>query len=284
MPILLHKFGYVYIHSYTKQYQTGEKRVGEFSLAETDGHILKVTLNRPDVLNALHRPASLELEAVFDAFEADDDLWLAIVTGAGERAFSVGNDLKYQAAGNDTTIPVSGFGGLTARRMTKPVIAAVNGLALGGGFEIALACDVIVASETAAFGLPEPRVGLAATAGGLIRLPQVLPRNVANEMALTARRMPADEALARGLVAKVVAQAELANAADALAANILKGSPLALRAAKDLLRRSAEGTDFETLYASQKTLPVVRALYDSEDRVEGPRAFAEKRAPQWKGR
>lgn len=258
--------------------------MAEFCLTETDGHVLRVTLNRPEVLNALHRPANLELQDVWNRFEADGDLWIAVLTGAGDRAFSAGNDLKYQADGNDTTIPVSGFGGITARRMTKPVIAAVNGLALGGGFEIALTCDIILASENAAFGLPEPRVGLAATAGGLIRLPQVLPRNVANELALTASRMPAEKAHSYGLVSRVVPRADLDEAAMEMAREILKGSPLALRAAKDLLRRSAEGTDFETLYASQKTLPGVRALYDSEDRIEGPRAFAEKRAPQWTGR
>ncbi|WP_108661335.1 enoyl-CoA hydratase-related protein [Acuticoccus kandeliae] len=258
--------------------------MGDFHQTETVGHILVVTIDRPAVMNALHRPANLELEAVWDAFEADDDLWIAILTGAGERAFCAGNDLKYQAEGNDTTIPVSGFGGITARRMTKPVIAAVNGLALGGGFEIALACDIILASETAAFGLPEPRVGLAAAAGGLIRLPHVLPRNVANEMALTARRMGAEEALRHGLVSRIVPRDELLKAATDLAHEILKGSPLALRAAKDLLRRSVEGTDFETLYAGQKNLPAVRALYDSADRLEGPRAFAEKRAPVWTGR
>ena len=135
-----------------------------------------ITISRPEVMNALHRPASLELEQVFDDFFNDSELWVAIITGAGEKAFCAGNDLKYQAAGNDTTLPPSGFGGLTGRFQTiKPVIAAVNGICMGGGFEIALACELIGAAENAVFALPEPRVGLAAGAGGLLRLPRQIP-------------------------------------------------------------------------------------------------------------
>ena len=137
-----------------------------FCQVENRGRICVITISRPEVMNALHRPASLELEQVFDDFFNDSELWVAIITGAGEKAFCAGNDLKYQAAGNDTTLPPSGFGGLTGRFQTiKPVIAAVNGICMGGGFEIALACDLIVAAEYAVFALPEPRVGLAAGAG-----------------------------------------------------------------------------------------------------------------------
>ncbi len=147
-----------------------------FCAVEQHGPVTLITINRPEVRNALHRPASLELEQVFDRFQADPDAWVAIVTGAGDKAFCAGNDLKYQAGGNDTTWPASGFAGLTGRvALDKPVIAAVNGLALGGGFEIALACDLIVAAAHAEFALPEPHVGLAATAGGLLRLPQANP-------------------------------------------------------------------------------------------------------------
>jgi enoyl-CoA hydratase/carnithine racemase len=141
----------------------------EFCRVERDGRLFTVTIDRPQVMNALHPPANFELEKVFDEFVADPDLWVAIITGAGDRAFSAGNDLKVQAsAGEGIEIAPTGFAGLTSRfDDAKPVIAAVNGLALGGGFEIALACDLLIASQNASFGLPEPRVGLAAMAGGM---------------------------------------------------------------------------------------------------------------------
>ena len=162
----------------------------EFCTAARDGRVLTVTLNRPELLNALHPPSHLELDRVWNEFESDPELWVAIVTGAGERAFCAGNDLKYQAAGGRVEIPASGFAGLTARYdMVKPVIAAVNGVAMGGGFEIALACDLIVASERAVFALPEPRVGLAALAGGIHRLPRQIGLKNAMGMLLTGRRV-----------------------------------------------------------------------------------------------
>jgi hypothetical protein len=149
----------------------------EFCRVERDGRLFTVTIDRPQVMNALHPPANFELEKVFDEFVADPDLWVAIITGAGDRAFSAGNDLKVQAsAGEGIEIAPTGFAGLTSRfDDAKPVIAAVNGLALGGGFEIALACDLLIASQNASFGLPEPRVGLAAMAGGMHRLPRQIP-------------------------------------------------------------------------------------------------------------
>lgn len=256
-----------------------------FCSVAREGRVLVVTIQRPDVMNALHRPANLELAEVFDAFAADPELWVAIITGAGERAFCAGNDLKYQAEGNDTTQPPSGFGGLTARfDLTKPVIAAVNGVALGGGFEIALACDLIVASENASFGLPEPRVGLAATAGGLLRLAQQIPFKQAMDIILTARRVPAAEGKALGFVNEVVAPGKALEAARAMAARILEGSPMSVRASKELASRAFDGADLADLYGRQKTFPAVKALYDSADRIEGPKAFAEKRAPRWTGR
>src|SRR3990172_8451605 len=145
----------------------------EFAKTERDGRVLTVTINRPEVLNALHGPANMELGEIFDDFESDPGLWVAVITGAGNRAFSAGNDLKATAAGGGLQMPASGFGGLTSRfDCVKPIIAAVNGLAMGGGFEIVLACDIVVAAETAVFALPEPRVGLAALAGGMHRLPR----------------------------------------------------------------------------------------------------------------
>ena len=154
-------------------------------------------------MNAIHPPASLEMAAAWDGFEADPDLWVGIVTGEGERAFSAGNDLKYQAAGGEFTAPPSGFGGLTSRlACNKPIIAAVNGIALGGGFEIALAADIIVASENARFGLPEPRVGLAALAGGMHRLPRQIGLKNAMALLLTGRHFDAREAYRFGLAAR----------------------------------------------------------------------------------
>jgi enoyl-CoA hydratase/carnithine racemase len=252
---------------------------------DRDDHICTITINRPEVMNALHRPANLELDQAFNDFASDPDLWIAIITGAGDRAFSAGNDLKYQAEGHDTTQPPGGFGGLTARfGLTKPVVAAVNGIAMGGGFEIALACDLIIATENAVFALPEPKVGLAAAAGGLLRLPRQIPLKQAMGMILTGRRVTAAEGAALGFVNEVVKPGEALAGAVRWARQILDGSPMSIRASKDLVARGLDADSLEAAYREQKTYPAVKALYESEDRVEGPKAFAEKRKPQWKGR
>src|SRR5665213_2085670 len=163
----------------------------QFITVERDGPVTVITMNRPEVLNALHSPMHFEMDAALNAFHADPEQWVGIITGAGERAFSAGNDLKWQAGGGEMRAPDSGFAGLTSRfDLTKPLIAAVNGVAMGGGFEIALACDIILASETAVFALPEPRVGLAALAGGLHRLPRAIGTKRAMSMILTARLVP----------------------------------------------------------------------------------------------
>ena len=176
-----------------------------------------MTLNRPGVMNALHKPAHFELHEVFNAFAADPDQWVAIVTGAGDRAFCAGNDLKWQAAGGERGWNSSGFGGLTTRfDCDKPIIAAVNGVAMGGGFEIALACDLIIASENAVFALPEPRVGLAALAGGLHRLPRQIGLKRAMGMILTGRHVSAREGLDLGFVNEVVPAGEALSCSGAL--------------------------------------------------------------------
>ena len=184
--------------------------MGNFSTTERDGHLFIVTINRPEVMNALHPPANAELSSVFDEFAADPDLWVAIITGAGERAFSAGNDLKYTAAGGDRSgQPATGFGGITSRfDLNKPLIAAVNGVAMGGGFEIALACDIIVAAENALFALPEVRVGLAALAGGVHRLPRTIGPKRALGMILTGRHVPAQEGYELGFVNEVVPEGQ----------------------------------------------------------------------------
>ena len=257
----------------------------EFVVVERDGPITTVTLNRPEVMNALHSFAHFELDQVFNDFAADDSQWVAIVTGAGERAFSAGNDLKHQAGGGRMGSPASGFAGLTSRfDLAKTVIAAVNGVAMGGGFEIALACDLIVASETAIFALPEPRVGLAALAGGLHRLPRQIGLKRAMGMILTGRRVSAREGLELGFVNEVAPPAELMSAARRWAALIGECSPMSIRASKETVLRGLDEPSPEAALKGQSRYPAVAALYGSADFVEGPRAFAERRPPQWKGR
>jgi len=256
----------------------------EFCRVEDEGRLRVVTIHRPEVMNSLHPPAHRELAAVFDEFEADPELWVAIVTGAGDRAFSAGNDLKYQASGGDMSgQPESGFAGLTSRyEMTKPVIAAVNGVAMGGGFEIALACDLIVASESAVFALPEPRVGLAAMAGGIHRLPRQIGLKRAMGMLLTGRRVSAAEGRELGFVNEVVPRGEALAGARRWAEQILECAPLSVRASK---QAAHQGLDTPGLQAAvEGRYEELRRMLKSEDFVEGPRAFAEKRPPQWKGR
>src|SRR5579871_5324559 len=258
--------------------------VYEFVAVEKDGPVTTVTLNRPEVMNALHSDAHFELDAVFNDFAADTSQWVAIVTGAGERAFSAGNDLKHQATGGKMGSPPSGFAGLTSRYdLNKPVIAAVNGVAMGGGFEIALACDIIVASEAAVFALPEPRVGLAALAGGLHRLPRQIGLKRAMGMILTARRVSAKEGLELGFVNEVVAPGELMAAAKRWAKQIAELSPMSIRASKEAVMRGLDEPSVEAALKGQNAYPAVAAMYTSADFVEGPKAFAEKRAPQWTG-
>lgn len=254
----------------------------EFCLVEKNDHIMTVRINRPDRLNALHPPGNAELGEVFDDFDADDDMWVAIITGEG-RGFSAGNDLRYQAEGGERMPTPKGFGGLTSRfDMTKPVIAAVNGVAMGGGFEIALACDIIIASDKAMFALPEPKVGLAALAGGLNRLPRQIGSKRALGMILTGRHVPAEEGERLGFVNAVVPHDELMNAALDWANQIKACSPLSIRASKDVVYKSLDMASLEESMTAK--YDSVNAMVKSEDFVEGPLAFSEKRAPNWKGK
>ena len=254
----------------------------EYCTVEKSEHILTVTMNRPERLNALHSLANAELAAVFDDYAQDPDLWVAIITGAG-RGFSAGNDLRHQAEGGEHVATPMGFGGLTSRfDLTKPVIAAVNGAAMGGGFEIALACDLIIASDNAKFALPEPKVGLAALAGGLNRLPRQIGTKRALGMILTGRHVPAQEGKELGFVNEVVAADDLMQVARSWAKSICECAPLSIRASKEVVYGSLDYASLEESMAAKYAS--VKALTKSKDFIEGPKAFAEKRAPNWQGR
>jgi enoyl-CoA hydratase/carnithine racemase len=258
----------------------------EYVIYEKKEHIAYVTINRPEVMNALHPPSHEELWGVWNDFQGDSEMWVAIVTGAGDRAFSAGNDLKYSAAqpGGRASQPdpLGGFGGITGRfDCHKPIIAAVNGYALGGGFEITLACDIIVAAEHARFGLPEATVGLMAGSGGIDRLPRQLPLKVAMGMILTGRHITAQEAYRLGLVNEVVSLKDLMPCVQGWAQDIMRCSPLSIRASKE---GAMKGLGLPLEAAMNNSYRLNQMVLRSEDGIEGPKAFAEKRAPRWKGR
>jgi crotonobetainyl-CoA hydratase len=255
----------------------------EYSNVEKDGKLWVITLNRPERMNALHSPAHFELEEIFNEFSTDPDAWVAIITGSGERAFCAGNDLRYQAEGGKLERNPMGFAGLTSRfDLKKPIIAAVNGVAMGGGFEIALACDLIIASENARFALPEPKVGLAALAGGMHRLPRQIGMKRAMGMMLTGRTVEAQEGLSLGFVNEVVAHEDLMDSAKKWAESIMECSPTSVRTTKDVAMSGLSHASVET--AMEQKYDSVVDLFKGEDFVEGPLAFSEKRKPNWTGK
>ena len=251
----------------------------QFILVERTGPVLKLTINRPAEMNALHPPAHHEMAQIFDRYQSDGDLRIACLTGARNDAFCAGSDLN--ASTDRSELPVTGFGGLTERfDLNKPVIAAVNGHCVGGGLELVLACDLVVAAEHARFGLPEPRVGLAAT-GGLHRLFRQLPTKHAMDIALTGRLFTAAEAKAFGLVNAIVAADELDREINKLTAQILECAPLAVEATKQLALRGLDATSLADAFKG--SYPALETMLASEDAAEGPRAFREKRSPKWTG-
>ncbi len=286
--------GHVLIDPFGKPvWKAGPRELGprryRFAKIEREGRVTLVTINRPESLNSLNPAANAELAQIFDEFAADPEQWVAIITGAGDRAFSSGNDLKYTAAamarGEEIEVPLTGFGGLTSRfDLTKPVIAAVNGIAMGGGFEVALACDLLIAADTAVFALPEPKVGLAALAGGLLRLPRQIGLKQAMGMILTGRRVSAAEGRELGFVNEVTPPDQLLATARRWALQIVDCSPMSIRASKQIVSRGLDEDSLENAYQNQPAYPATKALFRSADLIEGPLAFSQKRPPQWKGR
>lgn len=250
-------------------------------LVERRGAVLVLTLNRPQVRNAINKPLAVAIAAALDALDADDALSVGVLTGAGG-GFCAGMDLKaFGETGERPWAGDRGFGGIVRRPSDKPLIAAVEGFAVAGGLEVALACDLIVAAEGARLGLPEVRRGLVAAGGALRRLPRLLPAPLAMELALTGELITAERAHALGAVNRLSAPGEALAVAVALAEQIAAGGPLALRATKTVLRDQWSWTDAQ-FWAEQEARvePVMR----SEDAREGARAFTEKRPPQWRGR
>ncbi|MDE3008775.1 MAG: crotonase/enoyl-CoA hydratase family protein [Acidobacteriota bacterium] len=248
-------------------------------LRERRGHVEILTINRPEARNAVNRATAIALSDALDEAERDDDVWVVVLTGAGDKAFSAGMDLKAFAQGEFPATD-QGFGGITNRVFSKPLIAAANGAALAGGFEMLISCDLVVAAEHAVFGIPEAQRGLVAGAGGLIRLAKLIPRAVAYEMALTADPIDAERAYELGLVNRVVPGDQLLDVAIALAERISRNAPLAVRTSKDLMRRSLEMREDEAWVMNNEAFARIGR---SADALEGAIAFAEKRAPQWTG-
>ena len=255
----------------------------EFIKYEKRDHIAYITFNRPERMNALHPACHLEMDQVWDDFVAYRSLWVAIATGAGDKAFSAGNDLRWTAEhrGEQLMLSKGGFAGITARYdIFKPIIAAVNGFALGGGFEIALSCDIIIAAEHARFGLPEPRVGLMAAAGGVHRLPRHIPLKIAMGMMLTGKHITAQEAHKWGIVNEVVSLQDLISTSERWAHEIMECSPLSVQASKEA---ALTGLGLPVEEAIAKPYEGQARLFRSKDAVEGPLAFSQKRKPNWTG-
>ena len=255
--------------------------VYEFIKVDFHDRVMVVSINRPEVMNALHPPCHEELDEVFDIFETDDSLWIAIITGMGDKAFCSGNDLKYSASGKSMYIPKTGFAGLTTRQRKKPLIAAVNGLAMGGGMEIALASDIVIADQNAVFALPEVKVGLIAGAGGVQRLTRQIPLKQAMDLLITGRSISVNEAQGFGFVNQVAEHGKTLEKALEYAAAVCENSPNSVRLTMALLADTAKYSAIEDAVAARST--VIDDLFASDDLAEGLQAFVEKRKPRWTG-
>ncbi len=251
----------------------------EAVLTEVSDGIAVITINRPEARNAVNGAVARGIAAAIDEFDADSSIRVLVLTGAGG-TFSAGMDLKGFLAGDAPVAADRGFGGIVQRPPVKPIIAAVEGYALAGGFELALACDLVVASEQAKFGLPEVRRGLVAGAGGLLRLPKRVPYHLAMEIALTGEHFPAARLHQAGLVSEIVAAGEALQAARDLAGRVAQGGPLALAATKRIIVESA---DWDSASAFGRQGEIIGPVFASADAREGAMAFAEKRQPNWRG-
>ena len=249
---------------------------------EIRGRVAVLKINRPDKKNAVNGDVARGMEAAIDKLEADPDVWLGVLTGEGN-VFCAGADLKAINEGKAGEIQTErgGFGGITSRARTKPIIAAVDGPALAGGTEIVLSCDLVVASTLASFGIPEVKRSLVAAAGGLFRLPRALPRNIAFELGLTGDPITAERAYQFGLVNELCEPGQALETALALADRVAANAPIAVRETLRLMKELPGGDDETGFRESGKAM---MGLADTEDFWEGPKAFIEKRAPEWKGR
>jgi enoyl-CoA hydratase len=252
-------------------------------LRERRGNVEILTINRPDARNAINGAVSRGLAAALDELAEDEDAWVVVLTGSGDKAFSAGLDLKAFAAGESAEVlnAEGGFAGIARRSFPKPIVAAVNGAALAGGLEIVLSCDLAVAADHATFGIPEVKRGLIAGAGGLFRLPKRLPLSVALELALTGDPIDAERAFTLGLVNRVVPRHQLMDEALVLAERIAENAPLAVRYSKSVILRAVDADEGEGWRLTDDAVGVV---FSSLDAMEGSLAFAEKRRPVWHGR
>ncbi len=249
-------------------------------LTSAEGGVLIITLNRPEAKNACNKALAEGVAAAIDELEGDDELRVAILTGAGG-TFCSGMDLKAFVSGETPHIPGRGFAGLTEYIPSKPLIGAVEGYALAGGLELAISCDMLIAADNSKFGIPEVKRGLAAAAGGLVKLPRQIPTRIAMELALTGDFIDADRAAQLGLVNHVVAAGTALDAARELAARIAANGPLAVAASKQVVARQSDWNMAEMFVKQQE---IVNPVFTSSDAIEGATAFAEKRAPNWTGK
>ena len=249
-------------------------------LTEVSDGVMTITINRPNAKNAVNKDVAEGIAAALDALDADDNTHVVILTGAGG-TFCSGMDLKAFVTGETPYVAGRGFAGMVEKSTDKPMIAAVEGYALAGGCELAITCDLIVAADNSMFGVPEVKRGLAAAAGGLVRLPRQIPSRVAMEMALTGDFMSAERAMSVGLINQIAPAGEALAQAKALAAKIAENGPLAVKRSKQVIKESIDWSQDE-MFANQQE--ITSAVFSSEDAIEGATAFAEKRKPNWKGR